>query len=374
MKKKAFFLCLIIWIPTLILLGCEKGKVHSTPSDEKQKVDDKTATSSITSKEIEKNLPIPIEKGEFDKIYGWLENNIILYTTKLKQHYYIYTYNLKEGRNTLLATLDSVIDSIHISGQGKYVLVRSSEAPTESHLTILDRKGNSVFFEKLQAYDMEIKWNPSYENKLLISTFSMDWFPNNYILSMKEKTLQEIELSNPFAHWGNKQELLYLSSDEEGVPNSQELIRKNLVNGNEKIILSKLYQFDTFKDMVMTVKVENHSIMYDFYSQDLKLIYSLSTPNLSNTEWLIPYYDYAEKNSDFFTFLPVSTKDFVKEDNNSFQLVSYKLESNKKKVIMENINNQPISCSSNGELCLYGYYFENLIVTNDKRINPLVSM
>jgi hypothetical protein len=47
------------------------------------------------------------------------------------------------------------------------------------------------------------------------------------------------------------------------------------------------------------------------------------------------------------------------------------LNRNEKKSIMEGLENEPLSCSPDGDLCLYGYYFEKLIDLDRKIVLKL---
>ena len=47
---------------------------------------------------------------------------------------------------------------------------------------------------------------------------------------------------------------------------------------------------------------------------------------------------------------------------------------NEKKTIMEGLENEPLSCSPSGDVCLYGYYFEKIIDLESKIVTKIISI
>jgi hypothetical protein len=55
-----------------------------------------------------------------------------------------------------------------------------------------------------------------------------------------------------------------------------------------------------------------------------------------------------------------------------FQLIAFDSETGAKEVVIEGMENTPISCSPNGKACLAGFYLEELIILDSKEKVPLV--
>ena len=374
MNRKAFFLWPLLLILMLLMVGCEKEKsfISQPPINENTRVEKNSPI--LTVEDIKENLPIPIEEGKFEKVYGWMDDQTIVYSTNIQNHSNIYAYNLAEGKNRLIKKMDSIISSLQISASGKYLLIRSPFSPTEMKISVLQKTGEELYSEKIEAFDVAIEWNPYNEQRVLISTFTEDWQSQSFDLSIADKKRTEIKLSNPFSYWYDENGLIYLNWNQNDASLFANVFTKNLSNQEEKEVFPNIYHMDTFKRSIMTIKIDQDSMSeasYHFYNQELKSIGSFKTPTLTRfSDWLIPYYDYNETKNTFFSFQPIENGE-VGTYNQGFQLFKYDLNRNEKKSIMEGLENEPLSCSPAGDVCLYGYYFEKLIDLDRKIVIKL---
>lgn len=364
MNRKAFYVWPWLLVFMLLIVACQKenSSISHPPVYEKKRVE--INFPSLTVEEIKENLPIPIEEGKFERVYGWMDSQTIIYSTNIHKHSNIYAYNLAEGKNRLIKKMESTISSLQISPSGKYLLIRSPFSPTEMIISVIQKSGEELYTEKIKAFDIAIEWNPYNEQRILISTFTEDWQSQSFDLSITGKKRTEIELSNPFSYWYDENELIYLNWNQNDASLFANVFTKNLSNQVEKEVFSKIFHLDTFKRTIMTIKIDQDSMSessYHFYDQELKSIGSFKIPTLTRfSDWLIPYYDFIEKKSTLFSFQPNENGE-VSTYNQGFQLFKYELSRNNKKVIMEGLENEPLSCSPAGDVCLYGYYFEKLI-------------
>ena len=372
MIRKAFFLCLLL-VSTLLVIGCEKGDSSSLAGKETQQQE---AEQSISMNDIKEHLPIVIKEGKFDKIIGWLDGETFVYTTKNINGSNIYAYHLKTGTSTLLLNVEAIIDSIHISHSGNYLLIRSSSEEVQSKITIITDKGKLVFSGALEdAFDAAIEWNPYDENKVLISSFTEDWQDRTFILSIKKQRLTEIDVANPFSYWAAKNKLIYLNWNQNDSSKLTDVVIKDLSDGKDTMLLSNVYQLDSFQDVFLTITPDTdqlNNMIYSFYYNEDKKAGSITMPGLTSfSDWLIPYYDYNVENEMFLSFQPVQSGD-ADSYTDGFQLFQYKLGKGKNTVILDGLNNEPISCNKEGTLCLYGYYLEKLIDIKNKTIMKIV--
>jgi YqgU-like 6-bladed beta propeller domain len=374
MNRKAFFLWPLLLFFMLLIVGCEKEKssISQPLVNENKKVE--INSPILTVEDIKENLPIPIEEGKFEKVYGWMDGQTIVYSTNIQNHSNVYAYNLAEGKNRLIKKLESSITALHISPSGEYLLIRSPFSPTEMLISIIQKSGEELYSEKIEAFDVAIEWNPYNEQRVLISTFTEDWQSQSFDLSLADKKRTEIKLSNPFSYWYDENRLIYLNWNQNDVSLFANVFTKDLLSEVEKEVLSSIFHMDTFKRSIMTIKIDQDSMSeasYYFYDQELNSIGSFKTPTLTRfSDWLIPYYDFNEKENTFISFQPIQNGE-VSTYNQGFQLFKYELNHNEKKSIMEGLENEPLSCSSEGDLCLYGYYFEKLIDLDRKIVLKL---
>lgn len=373
MKSRAFFLWLLL-VPALLMIGCEK-------KEQPQINQNKGAASVdtfISLVDIEQNVPIPMEEGEFEKVHGWLSEQTIVYSTNRQNGSNLYAYDLIEGTNELFAKMNTIIDSIYISHAGNYLLVRSFDPISNCFITVMNKKGEIIFSEDIDAFDVTIQWNPYNEERILISTFTDDWQDRTFELSISDQSMSEIELSNPFAYWVNENKLVFIDRDREESSLWADAVTKDLTSGAEKGILPDVFQVNTFKNILMTITGGQDAasdVVYHFYENNLHSADHLVMPSLSlSSDWLVPYYDFIERENLFISFEPLYN-DEINEYNTGFQLFTYEVGSkdNNKQLIMNSLENEPISCSPEGNLCLYGYYLEKLIDLGNKTITQLVS-
>jgi hypothetical protein len=374
MNRKAFFLWPLLLLFLLVFVGCEKEKssISQPPVNQNKKVE--INSQILTARDLKENLPIPIEEGEFEKVYGWMDGRTIVYSTNIQNYSNVYAYNLAEGKNRLIKKVESSISSLHISPSGEYLLIRSPVSPTEMMISVIQKSGEELYSEKIEASDVAIEWNLYNEQRVLISTFTEDWQSQTFDLSIADKKRTEIEVSNPFSYWYGENGLIYLNWNPNDLSLFANVFTKDLSSQVEKEVLSSIFQMDTFKRSIMTIKIDQDPLSeasYHFYDQELKLIGSFKTPVLTRfSDWLIPYYDYNEKKKTFISFQPVENGE-VSTYNQGFQLFKYELNRNEKKSIMEGLENEPLSCSPEGDICLYGYYFEKLIDLDRKIVIKL---
>lgn len=369
MKDKAFYLWLLLLFITFAV-GCTKEQLAGFPSQHK----DKQAAGEAA--DVMDNIPIPIEEGVFNKVYGWLNQHTILYSTNVVQGSNVYAYDLDKGTNRLITKSKSMIVSVDISHSGDYLFIRSSLGPSQSLITITGSDGTVLFTHSLDAFDLTMEWNPFNEQQIFISTFSEDWQEQTFILSLADKKIAEAPEADPFSRWYAKDQLIFLDWIGENTALTANLVVLDLNSGQEKKLVSNIIHLDTFQNVMMTIAASpqnNDEAVYHFYTKNMKELGSFVTPQLTSfSDRLIPYYDYnAEKNT-FFFFQPVLNKE-MEALNEEFKLYRYDLEGEKQKLILDRLKNEPLKCSRDGNFCLYGYNFEKLIDLNKKKVIKLTS-
>lgn len=370
MKGKAFFLWLLLLFIAIASAGCTKDQ---SPGSLGPKENEQNAGNIAN---VMDNIPISVEEGVFNRVYGWLDANTILYSTNVVQGSKVYAYNLEKGTNRLITTSKSMIVSIDISDSGEYLFIRSSSGPSASLITITKKDGSVVFTHIMNAFDLTMDWNPYNEQQIFLAAFSEDWQEQTFFLSIADKKISEADFSDPFSKWYAKDQLVFLDWIGENPALTADLIQLDINSGEKKKLLTDTYHLDTFKNVLLTITGDpenNDKAIYHFYQKNLKEMGSFVTPQLSDfTERLIPYYDYESGQNTFIYLEPEVNKEKAPQKE-QFKLIKYDLESDKQVKILDRLKNEPLSCSPNGNYCLYGYNFEKLIDLNKKKIMNLTS-
>lgn len=374
--RKAFFLFLLTTIFLIFILAGCKNERNPAPQpsskDESSLIKEKsTRVQPPTFK------PIQIDDGAFNTISGWLDNDTILYITDSSSGSNVHSHNLHNGENKLLFESSFPIVSVLISPLREYFLVHSSPSTNEALITVYTKDGQQVLEKKIPSTEVNIEWNLYNESSILITAFTEDWEFTVWNLNCEEATLLEVSLPQPFGYWLKENELLYLDWDLETPSLYANLKKYNLLTSESSDVLSQVLQVDTFKDIFMTVEVEeenNQNAAYTFFSNDNEELLSFETPHLSNySDWLIPYYDYNLGMEKFITYQPLY---YGEADTyaDGFHLIAYDIKTGESSVLLEGLENEPLSCSPDGEKCLSGFYLEKLIHLESKEIVSIANI
>lgn len=368
-KKEALFVffCFLL----LLSAGCENGLSKISDGKENGPKDDKMTDEVGLQKFI---LPISLQvPGDFRAV-GWIDDETILLAAEKSNESELYLYSLRNGESTFLYKSGYPSLFVMISPSKNYILIHSSISPDEAKLVILDSSGKEIWATEVLSKELAFEWNAFDENMLLVSAFSEDWSYETYLLDISRKTLEKIELPNPFAKWFDQQHFLFLNWDESEDTMLNDLYLYDGQRKKEEILLPSIVHADVFYQRLLAISLHERSVpeaSYRFYNERMEEMSSFSVPYLlMDGDFLVPYYDYNRKHDLFFTFEPLShgEADFP---NGAFQLAKYDAAKGKKEILMENMDNEPISCSPNGEYCLYGFYFEKMIDVKNKEIQMI---
>lgn len=364
------FLCLIL---LFVFAGCEQKKEAGLQPEQQhgKSLQKKSIPPSFLLNEVQ--APIPVEQGKFNTINGWLNDEMIMYMTNVNLGTNVYTYNIYTGESNLLFESEFPVSSVIASPSGSYILIHTSPNTYEGIISIIDQAGTEVFNKRISAFEFNFEWNPYDESKLLISTFTEEWDYAMYLLDVKEKAINDFENKEPFAFWLGKEEIIYLGWSENAPSLFAPLVKRGIGNPQEERKLNDIYYVKAIKDKVMTITVnaqQPDSAVYTFYSNDFKKLSTFAVPQLSRySDWLVPFF-HISPNS-LFAFQPLFSTEADTYDQ-GFELFSFDLNKGDKNVILEGLTNEPISCSPNGNLCLYGFYYDKLINIETKEIIDLV--
>ncbi|MDQ0269436.1 hypothetical protein [Cytobacillus purgationiresistens] len=366
-KRVLLFIFLVVF-STLVLLGCQP----KDNDDKNKQSNHQTAASTEKNIKAEKILPLPTEEGEFSDIHGWLDEQTIVYTETKGLSSQIFTYKIFTGERKMIFDSELAISSLTISPDQKWMVVQAANSTNKGLITVINEEGKSMWSESLPGTEQFISWNLYHPEEMTISSFSEDWTYNSYLLSIENGSLKEVQLPEPFVHWINREEFVFLDWNEES-PSLLASLNQSSLDGNGSEQLFELFQVDTFQDVIMTIGVNpqnREEAIYTFMTNDYQEMSSFVIPHLSRfSDWLIPQYDLVHDNR-FLTFKPQYSAD-ADSYNGTFDLISTDVSSGQQEVLFENLDNEPISCAPEGEYCLYGHYLEKLLLLDSKEIITL---
>ncbi|PGY13831.1 hypothetical protein [Bacillus sp. AFS031507] len=370
-RNYPIFLILRLIFLILILTACaqkEQLKQKVTAKNEKPK-------SPATALGNEWKLPISIPEGEFYKFVGWLSGTKVLYITNLEQTSSVYQYNLLTGKSELIYKSEYPIVNVQISPSKKRMLIHTSPSSYEGVVTIIDIKGKEQLKKSFASYELSFEWNPYKESEILVTKFNEDWSFQILLLDLNKSNTTELTLPQPFIKWKGENEVAFINWDENNPSLFAPLIDRSLENGMEKTLFSSVIDFSEFRDLLVTVSVNEQDqsmANYSFFDKEMKKLFTFSIPQLTNySDWLVPFYDYNEQKGQFFTFSPVTSGE-ADSYTEGFQLLAFNPKNGSSSLIMDGLENEPIHLSPNGDALLYGNQFEKIIDIKAKKIYELI--
>lgn len=371
-SKNPIFLVLYLFFLILILGACsqkEQVKLKVPVKNEKPKT---PVTSAVGQKW---KIPISIPVGEFSKLVGWLSENKVLYITNLEQTSSIYRYDLLTGKNELIYKSEKPIIKAVISPSKNNILIHASQSASEGLVTIIDTKGTEILKKSFLSYELAFEWNPDNETQVFITKFAEDWSFQVFLLDLKKTNTSELDLPQPFIKLLDGNEIAFINWAEDSPSLFGPLTVKNLENGIEKTLFPSVMDFSVFRDVLMTISVNEQDqslASYSFFDKQKRKLFTFSMPQLTRySDWLVPFYDYNEQKRQFITFRPLSSGE-MDSYLEGFQLLTYNFKNGSSSLIMDGLENEPIALSPTGEALLYGNRFEKIIDLGAKKIYDLV--
>ncbi|MDQ0156394.1 YqgU-like beta propeller domain-containing protein [Robertmurraya andreesenii] len=362
----------------LVLLYLLSGCIKENDAAPLPSLKEPTSPSKGDQVGEEKSIvPIEIKNGSFSMVAGWLDDNTIVYVTDSNEGSTVYSYGLQDGEKRELFHSDFPIADILISPSRKHLLIHSAPSSNEAKLVIITNTGEEIYSEIIPSTELSLKWSPFDEGNILLTAFTEDWNFSIWNLDIKSGKKAELSLPQPFGTWLDREKLLYLDWDLENPSLTTRTKQFDLRSEESHDILEGIYLVDSFRDAVITVAPDNEhdqDAVYTFYTHELEETYSFRAPRLTRySDWLVPYYTYLEGQQRFLSFQPLySTEADVYSEG--FQLISIDLDTGDEEVLLEGLENEPLSCSPDGKRCLSGFYLEKLIDLESKKIQTLVEM
>lgn len=251
-----------------------------------------------------------------------------------------------------------------------------SSASEEGVLTVIDLSGKELYSGKIESYELSFEWNPFNDDLLIVSAFTEEWDFNTYLLDLKENSLKELQLPEPFVRWISEDMLVYQQWDENEISLKAPLKSFSISGNHSKTLFEDVYQFDSLGKYLLTIEVaegENPGLgLYTFTREGIHSAGSLTAPLLTSfSGWVVPFYDLMD---DGKAFMYLRAKEQGEADlyEGGFDLMKYQFGEDKEEMVFSELANEPLSCSPSGEMCLYGFQLERVMNIDTKEIIELV--
>ncbi len=369
-KKLLLFICFIFC--TVVLFACQ-GSQQPSPS----------TSSPNENEEPEPDLPIvdektiiptPFNQDQFIDNIGWINEEEVILTERNGKNTDIVQYNLFDGSKKILFTTNEPYVDVNISPDQTKVLLHTAPLTYSATIRIFDLSGKFSYEEQIPSYELSYEWNSFDPNQILITSFAEDWSFTTSVLNINENALHSLDVSEPFMQWYSDNEFIYQNWNMDTVSLTAPLIVLNHLTGHIEQLEESVLHYKKYPESLLTITPideEQQTFQYKFQENNVELS-SFAVNLLSRySDWYIPYYDMLDENDAFFTFVTKGTG-FIDTYSGSFTLEKWDPETGEKLVLFDELMNEPISCSSDGQYCLYGHRFEKVISLGDKEIIQLL--
>jgi hypothetical protein len=323
------------------------------------------------------NPEIPIQENErIEMVYGWLNSTTILYSVKKEDNELpqLMKWEFDKKNADIYFQPNANIVDVSISPNQTYILVHSASSSEKGVLDVLDIDGNPTFSATVPSVELTYEWNPFSEGELLVSSFFEDWTYQCYVMDVLQKSIEAVNVPQPFAQWTGEDELLYLDWDLDEPQLAVPLVKKAIDSDHIEPLMLGVISFKKMQNTLMVIQDQSEQVnqaTYRFVNDEQKLLSSFSVPHQrGNSNEDIPFYDISEKTKKMLTFVPHEGQ--INSQNSDYTLQVFDWETGKKETLIEDAENLPISCSPNLNWCLYGYQYENLLHVKTKTFYSLV--
>lgn len=351
-KKIWFLFCLLF-----ILSSCAQPQSEQTGNNDKAVIPvEKDIHTSVTEK-------MHIDSETFHFVGDWLSNTEIVYVERKDDQYSVELFNLTSGESKVIYKDPAIIVDVLVHPMKNMLLLHTTNSSNAAQIKMIALDGTILNEFSIASSEVEIQWNDSNPDLVLLTAFQEDWTFNNYMYNGEKDELSSISLPDPFPKWLGVDTIVAVDNEDQ-LPTGGEVVLFDVEtehiesSGNLNVVY-----INTYEDRLLLVQNVGEG------NEEYSLIHS--NGEVLNT-WLMP-----ETNDGMFPkmnwlsnevilmtrFSYEEQPDQLKE---SFELISF--EQGEEKLIAENLEAASFSCSPDATKCLTGYGFEKILDLNTEEV------
>jgi hypothetical protein len=360
-KLVLFLICTCFYL----LVGCQNEKQDASPPSSAQ-------LEKEELKDIEANT---IESADFIENVGWVNKSEIVTVREEDGNTAIYIHNLHNQKEEKIYEVMTPYVQAVLSPDKEKLFIHTAPLTYSADITIIDLKGNELFQQEIPSYELYYAWNSFNSNSLVIASFAEDWSFEVFMVDIKEKQMDKMDVEEPFLQWKAENVVIYQNWNTTNISFTAPLIAQNIFNGKTETIVEESMHFKQFRNNLLSIEIKKESdnlFSYKFINENGQIQSSFNLPLLSRySDWLVPYYDMIEDEDTFLTFV-ASAGGAVDRYDGDFSLLTWNIETGEEEVLLEDLSNEPLQCSQDGFYCLYGTQLEKIIDITKKKVITLV--
>lgn len=317
--------------------------------------------------------PAKVESEYFQQVAGWFDQETIIYIRNMSQGAEMILYNLYNGQAQTFFRANAPIVQIIPNKDLELFFIQTTPSNYEAQIIVINRNAEIVYEKSFSSFDVFMKWNPYQVNQFFLTTFYEDWSYDTYMIDVNAGEEKKNIIPVPFIEWAGPNQVAYIDWNNEEPELSASLYTMDIEEQTKELISNDVIghahsqSYTIFlKEDVMAVA---HGVLAVNHNEMDEIQFELNVPLVSQySQWLFPYYEINDVDQLFYTFLPVD----IIDERPSFHLKRIDLEAKSESTVIENIANEPIELSPNGEFLLYGYRLEKLIDLKNEKIISII--
>ena len=350
---------IILLFCLIILQGCRD--IESSIPEAEPETDHETP-SNIDEVGHSANLVKPsilLDNNAFHSVVGWMSNEDIVFIIAEKGQWLVRNYTISTNSWRTLYTTTTPIIQATIHPSKEIILLHSSKDSSSAEIQFLHKNGfvsQSLSFESAEIY---MDWHPTNPNLVVFTSFYEDWTYNTFVYDGATQDLKSIEIENPFVKWYDEENLMVFRWSDSGLDGS-ELLLYSLKNGSlESTGKDKILDATNIGEAMLYVQINEENKQFEYLLEGLKSNkkFEWVTPAVSNySEWVTPSISIISPTE----LILLNAKESRNQDDSSQISILSNISLEGQKTFGE-IDDQPISCSPDGAICIGGYAKENWI-------------
>ncbi|PLT34715.1 hypothetical protein [Bacillus sp. V5-8f] len=370
MTRKIYLIkFLLILLLLLLLSACQP--VTERTVDKGEDIDNKSMYQIKIPKTIIE------EEMKVETVIDWMDSDLILYLARPigNEPQQLMVLNMKSGQQEIFYQPVAPIVNVSISPSKNFVLVHTSSSAKEATIHLLRNDGTEQFAAAIPSEELDFSWNPYENGVLFVTSFFEDWSFTNYKIDTKQKKITHLDFPQPFAQWEAKDRLMYLDWDKNDLDATAPLISMDMKSRKKKAVMLDVLQFHKWREGFMAIQVTTEKpdkAVYKFFDGSNKQIFSFMVPRTTSyAHSEVPNFTFNEAQDSFYTFVPDKHPKEGKIGE-QYKLIQVNYRTGDIITILKSAENAPITCSPEGNWCLYGHQHEKLINTYEKKVFSLV--
>ena len=340
-----------------------------------QENDGQTLSGDIGVVEQTSKQEIPsilLDNNSFHSVVGWMSDNEIVFIIAEKGQWLVRLYNVSTNSWQTIYTTSTPIIQGMIHPSKELILLHTSKDSSSAEIQFLHKNGfvlQSLSFESAEIY---MDWHPTNSNLVVFSTFYEDWTYNTFIYDGARQELTSIELENPFVKWYDEENLMVLRWSDSDLDGSELYLYSILDRTLKSTGRGKVLDVTNIGGAMFYVQINEENMQFEYSLEELNGtgVYKWVTPAVSNySEWVIPSMSVVSPTE----IVLLHANESRNQDEVGQKSILSKISLDGQQDFGE-IDEQPISCSSNVEICLGGYEKEHWIQTNPLHVENWINL